>query len=1148
MIWKILGIEATKDEELIKAAYREKLHYVNPEDDEEGFKELRKAYEDALEYAGQPEDASEDEPVSNEKKDEVDLWIDKIDRIYQDAKTRTDESAWKNLLNDPICDDLDTELEAAEKLLVYFMSHSFMPQNIWQLVDERFHYLDTYEQLKEKFPENYLEYIKWQIENPGFLDFALFDGKTDDKVDEYINKYYQTRACMEQSDLDGAGKLLKELQRYDVYHPFIKAEEANYLLAKAKQDEDFEAKKQALSIMEELDFEYCESPYIERVYADCLVANKQMQKAMDIYETLLEKDENNLYARIGKADCIYRLGNPEDAKEYIEDILEDEVQNTDCLDLLDEINESLVDTYREKLKQEKIPEIVYKLGWCYYQQKKFEEGIKLLDELEVNDDYDYVNLRCRLYLANENYDRAYPLAKKWLDMILKTEDDGSREAKKRLNRRSLAHFALGTCVWEYDYKNTEDEDAKEQAFGNGVSYLSKAIDEENNLLVRLSYKEQLARFYLEAGKYEACIDECSDILEENSGFFPAYVHRQKAYYEIKDAKGVIDDFFSCKEIYAAYAPPYLLAAEVFYAFEQYDDVEHVIADAKEAGIESDTLKLYEIRLLHYKEFSKENTTKALERMKQLRQSVFAKQDAGSEEEKTDIEDLAEMEREFAILYWDLDEIKMTVGVINAFLEKEPDNMIMLQLKIDVLNRENSEKEALDICKKLVDLDKTNLSNQVKLGNCYERNKLYNMAIEVYQNVLKKDERYPQAIRRLMYIYSFLSNRERDLDKCRIGIEYASRLIEVTGSAEGYVERGNLLIDLYELEEAVSDCKKAIEIDPEVFYAYNNMGCALLKLRRIDEAIKPLEQIIKMSPEYDHLPYINLAECYALQKRYKEAIALYEKVMEIWPKRVGYLEEEAILYAKMEDYDRAIAIYQNIPNVYKDLYEQKKNDDEYLANVMESYCDIMKLYAQMGEYKKGSSLVRKTMKLLGKYQGKHFPSKIDNIIEFFRDQGDFKNAEKYAVKLLDIAQKRDYSTKNLIFAYATTLFSAGNKEKAAAYAKIYLENLYKNEGSEETLFADKRYIPMHAYNFAIMHICMGENEKACEYLSRIPDCKYCVMCVSCGCFEYYFGMGLLAQLNGRLEEAKQFYEKAIQIKGRYAIAEFYLARVNQMITK
>ena len=54
------------------------------------------------------------------------------------------------------------------------------------------------------------------------------------------------------------------------------------------------------------------------------------------------------------------------------------------------------------------------------------------------------------------------------------------------------------------------------------------------------------------------------------------------------------------------------------------------------------------------------------------------------------------------------------------------------------------------------------------------------------------------------------------------------------------------------------------------------------------------------------------------------------------------------------------------------------------------------------------------------------------------------------------------------------------------------------------------------------------EKACEYLARIPDCKLCVMCISCDCFEYYFGMGLIAELNKRLQEAKCFYEKAIEI--------------------
>ena len=55
MFWEILGIEPTKEEERIRDAYRAKLPHVNPEDDQEGFKELRRAYEEALAYARQVE-------------------------------------------------------------------------------------------------------------------------------------------------------------------------------------------------------------------------------------------------------------------------------------------------------------------------------------------------------------------------------------------------------------------------------------------------------------------------------------------------------------------------------------------------------------------------------------------------------------------------------------------------------------------------------------------------------------------------------------------------------------------------------------------------------------------------------------------------------------------------------------------------------------------------------------------------------------------------------------------------------------------------------------------------------------------------------------------------------------------------------------
>ena len=46
-VFRILGIAETKDEKQIKDAYRKKLSVTNPEDDPEGFKLLRGAYEEA---------------------------------------------------------------------------------------------------------------------------------------------------------------------------------------------------------------------------------------------------------------------------------------------------------------------------------------------------------------------------------------------------------------------------------------------------------------------------------------------------------------------------------------------------------------------------------------------------------------------------------------------------------------------------------------------------------------------------------------------------------------------------------------------------------------------------------------------------------------------------------------------------------------------------------------------------------------------------------------------------------------------------------------------------------------------------------------------------------------------------------------------
>ena len=65
-VFQILGIESTKDERLIKNAYREKLALTNPEDNLEGFKQLRAAYEEACRLAKQSEETEKEEQEKDE--------------------------------------------------------------------------------------------------------------------------------------------------------------------------------------------------------------------------------------------------------------------------------------------------------------------------------------------------------------------------------------------------------------------------------------------------------------------------------------------------------------------------------------------------------------------------------------------------------------------------------------------------------------------------------------------------------------------------------------------------------------------------------------------------------------------------------------------------------------------------------------------------------------------------------------------------------------------------------------------------------------------------------------------------------------------------------------------------------------------------
>ena len=79
------------------------------------------------------------------------------------------------------------------------------------------------------------------------------------------------------------------------------------------------------------------------------------------------------------------------------------------------------------------------------------------------------------------------------------------------------------------------------------------------------------------------------------------------------------------------------------------------------------------------------------------------------------------------------------------------------------------------------------------------------------------------------------------------------------------------------EEAIEECRKAIQVDPDFGNPYNDIGSYLIQLGRAEEAIPWLERA-KRAPRYEprHFPYLNLARAYMALGRGDDALREMEQ--------------------------------------------------------------------------------------------------------------------------------------------------------------------------------------------------------------------------------------------------------------------------------
>ncbi len=142
----------------------------------------------------------------------------------------------------------------------------------------------------------------------------------------------------------------------------------------------------------------------------------------------------------------------------------------------------------------------------------------------------------------------------------------------------------------------------------------------------------------------------------------------------------------------------------------------------------------------------------------------------------------------------------------------------------------------------------------------------------------------------------------DKDKIYLAIEYFNKAyqLHMSGNIKDAIEAYKKSIYYYptpkahtflgwafslngRFEEAIDECKIAIELDPNFGNPYNDIGSYLINLGKYDEAIYWLEKAVE-APDYEarHFPFYNLGRVYEKKGDWFTALSYYAEALKINP--------------------------------------------------------------------------------------------------------------------------------------------------------------------------------------------------------------------------------------------------------------------------
>ncbi len=580
-VFQVLGIEPTKDERAIKNAYRTKLAVTNPEDNPEGFKRLRTAFEEACRLAKQTEEVREEKDMSPSG-----IWVGKAEEIYNNIISRQDLKQWKELFAEEVFLSLEEEENCRLKLLIFLMNHYKLPTEVWGLMDEKLNIVNDKAKLRERFPADYISFIASKCERGEDIVFEQFEGEPTAAYDLFIQYYEQCYRALDAGELEQAASFIENADDLHIFHPVLEVCRAELYEKQGKVNE-------AIELLNAIYKRFSKDSMVCYNFAEMLWRNEQKEEAVSIYKTLKEENDSHYMANVRLTQWYYEQKCYQDAKKCAEKVLslggDDEF-----MELLKKINIEIEKDFEAQYAKKSDWESGLELGWCYLQDGKINKGIRLAGELK-NLPQDKLSEHCglltKLYMEETEYELAVDVAKEWKrELEKRLESDESEEEKEKDRDRIRQYHIIRMHCWraEGERKNKYSQEECHQYFGYAIEEAEKIETGDSKDIALLMEKAQI---YMEMEEYDKCLDVTQNLIQDYQ-IYAAYATEMEVYRRQWDAGGVVQAARQCINYFPTYVRAYEHMAKVFLDLERKEDLLSILEEAERNNVKSVMLDAY----------------------------------------------------------------------------------------------------------------------------------------------------------------------------------------------------------------------------------------------------------------------------------------------------------------------------------------------------------------------------------------------------------------------------------------------------------------------------------------------------------------------------------------------------------------------------